>query len=121
MAEETKVKSERPESSPNVNPYTRRPGRVDNRNRNQRFMNTTEKFVRKITDKLVRRTKAIRGHIFESTLFGKVKQYWKIIKEIYEYDGTNFNSNVMKSIKTLNIPVLTMLDTPMPHTNDGGV
>ena len=64
MAEETKFKSERPETRPSDGkPDTGSTGRGNNQNLNQRFRKTTEKFFG--------RTKAICGHIFDITLFGK--------------------------------------------------
>ena len=71
MAEEIKVKLERPETRPNVKPDTGRNGRGDNKNRNQRFRKTTEKFVRYTTENVFGRTKAIRGLILDSISFGQ--------------------------------------------------
>ena len=55
----------------------------------------------KTTEKFVGGTESIRGHIFESTSFGQANQYQKTLKNIYEYAGANFNSNVRKSTETL--------------------
>ena len=96
MAEEKNVKSEHTEARLGVEPDTGRTGRGDNRNRNQRFRKTTDIFFGKTTDKFVGITKAIRGHIFESTSYGQADQYRKTLKEISDYSGTNLNSNVRK-------------------------
>ena len=72
------------------NPDMGRTGRNDNQNQNQLLINNT--------DKSVGRNKAIHGHIFDRTLFVQDVQYWKTLKEMTEYAGTDFNSNVRKSI-----------------------
>ena len=90
MAEKTKVKSEQTEAKPDIYPDTGRTGRGNNPNQNQRFRKNTENFVEKTTEKFVRSTKAIRGHIFDSTLFGQDDQYQKILKEIAEYPQYEF-------------------------------
>ena len=75
MRDETKVKSERLEARPvNHKPDTGRTGMGNNRNQNQIFRKTIEKFSG--------RTKAIHRHIFDSTLFGKSSQYQKTLDKI---------------------------------------
>ena len=63
MAEETKVKSKRPEARLDIKPDMGRNGRGNNQKLNQKLRNTTDKYFGRTTDKLVKRTKAIHGDI----------------------------------------------------------